>query len=252
MWRNAGRFRPRRRRCRSVPNERRDSEADRVDDTSDESDAFTLECTEEIRDIEIPAETIKITRRPRAMGKLYADPVQRCNDETYDESKCRKVASLQSLWQSHSLAASKVYPVALWRILGAVLGESKTTQTKVLQAVASILSAEEGKKWPLSRRSLDAKVMQSNGTILPRLQRAVEIDLGDLSASFNILQKPIPFEFVDPVIAWALCANKLSKKHKLFFKYKSLHHPLNGELLYGASMQNGMMLKRACERLPTS
>ena len=256
MWRNAGRYRPSRRRQRAVNNQDpvEDRVEDREDRVDDECDAFSSEDETGIPMgiPEIPAETIKITRRKHAMGKLYAGPVQRCNDATYDESKCRNVASLQRLWQSHSSLASKIYPVALWRILGAVLGESKTTQTKVLQAVASILSAEEGKKWPLSRRALDAKVLQKAGTIIPRVQRAVEIDLGDLSSSFAILKKPIHFEFVDPVIAWALCANKLSKKHKLFFKYKSLHHPLNGELLDGASMQNGMMLKRACERLPTS
>ena len=251
MWRNAGRFRPSRRRNASVHNESHHRiEEDRVD--ADECDVLTTEFTEESRAIEIPPETIKITRRARGVGKLNPDPVNRCNDETYDECKCRNVASLQALWQSHSLAAGKVFPVAVWRILGAVLGESKTTQGKVLQAVASILSAEDRKKWPLSRRSLDAKVLQSTGTILPRLQRAVEIDLGDLSSRFAILKKPIHFEFVDPVIAWALCANKLSKNHKLFFNYKSLHHPLNGETLYGASMQNGMLLKRACERLPAS
>ena len=277
MWRNAGRYRPRRRQHPSVHNEPpHRSEEDRVDESDSSSaevnsdieisaetpefpaensdieiPAETPEFPEVNSAIEIPAETIKITRRTRAMGNLCVDPVQRCNDETYDVSKCRNVASLQSLWQSHSLTSAKVYPVALWRILGAVLGESKTTQTKVLKAVAAILSAEEGKKWPLSRRALDAKVLQSTGTILPRLLRAVQIDLSDLSSKFKILQNPICFEFVDPVIAWALCASNLSKKHELFFNYKSLHHPLNGELLYGASMQNGMMMKRACERLPT-
>ena len=115
MWRNAGRFRSTRESVQVVsPSESvqvvspsvsvqvvfPSSEEDSVTDECDEVEApVSPEFAEESTrlDIEIPAETITITRRTRGMGKLYDGPVEQCNKETYDQSKCRNLVAIQRL-----------------------------------------------------------------------------------------------------------------------------------------------------------
>ena len=79
--------------------------------------------------------------------------------------------------------------------------------------------------------------------------RTVSIDLGHIGVAG--LTKPITFTFMDPLFAWASCADKLSREHPLHFTYKPLYHPTSGELLYGASVQNGKIMKEACAKLPS-
>ena len=78
--------------------------------------------------------------------------------------------------------------------------------------------------------------------------RRAKIDLSHIDLPG--LHKSILFTFIDPVFAWSTCADKLSGEHNLYFKYKALKHPTSGDLLYGSSVQNGMIMKKACERLP--
>ena len=111
-----------------------------------------------------------------------------------------------------------------------------------------LLGAHEKERWPKTRRQVDEKMVKTVGSFHPRVMRRVRIDLSHINLTG--LQKPILFTFLDPVFAWAVCADKLSDKHNLYFKYKALKHPESGELLYGSSVQNGMIMKKACERLP--
>ena len=68
----------------------------------------------------------------------------------------------------------------------------------------------------------------------------------DLSHHGNA--EPVSFTFLDPVFAWAICAQKLSQTRELYFEYKPLVHPATGENLYGASVQNGKLMREACSR----
>ena len=87
------------------------------------------------------------------------------------------------------------------------------------------------------------------GLFYPRVLRRIEIDLS--YHKLPGLQKPVTFEFLDPLFAWSICAHKLTLHgHKLHFKYQARTHPTTGEALYGASVANGEFMRRACERGP--
>lgn len=160
-------------------------------------------------------------------------------------------SQLQQLWLEHARAAGSLYPPSVWRVINAVIGQSKQTQTKVLNAVKPMLSSQERQNWPTSRRQVDAKLLKSVGSFHSRVVRRVSIDLSHIG--FPQLRKPIEFAFLDPVFTWANTADKLSCKygHTLYFKYQSRNHPVTGEDLYGASVQNGKIMRKACERVPT-
>ncbi len=111
-----------------------------------------------------------------------------------------------------------------------------------------MLSTVEKKHWPKSRKKIDEKILKNVGTFWPRVTRRVFIDLSHVG--LTSLQKKILFKFIDPVYAWAACANKLSAEHPLYFKYKPRRHPTNGNLMYGSTVQNGEILRKACERVP--
>lgn len=126
--------------------------------------------------------------------------------------------------------------------------EPKTTQSKVLQAVVPMLSASERKQWPQTRQQIDRTILKTLGACYTRVMRTVSIDLGHIGVAG--LTKALTFTFVDPLFAWASCAEKLSRDHPLYFTYEPLYHPTSGELLYGASVQNGKIMQQACARLP--
>jgi hypothetical protein len=44
----------------------------------------------------------------------------------------------------------------------------------------------------------------------------------------------------------------LSRKRKLHFRYSKRRHPVSDELLYGASVKNGLIMQKACARIPMS
>ena len=88
------------------------------------------------------------------------------------------------------------------------------------------------------------------GSLYPRVTLVLNIDLSTLNLPG--LTKPVRFPFLDPIFSWVRCADKLSRQHKLHFKYTELRHPDTGEHLYGASVANGEIMKRACEKLTAS
>ena len=135
----------------------------------------------------------------------------------------------------------------MWRVLNSVLDQSKVTQTKVLQAVLPMLSSQERKCWPTSRNQVDAVITKTVGNFHARVTRRVSIDLSYIG--LDGLIKPIEFVFIDPVFAWAVCADELSHEHILHFEHQSLCHPVTGERMYGASVKNGTIMEEACKRV---
>ena len=127
--------------------------------------------------------------------------------------------------------------------------EPKSTQSKVLQAVVPMLNSSERINWPRTRQQIDQTITKKLGTCYSRIKRTVSIDLSHIGLAG--LEKPISFTFIDPLFAWATCAAHLSRENPLFFKYKPLYHPTSGELLYGASVQNGKIMQKACAKLPS-
>ena len=143
-----------------------------------------------------------------------------------------------------------MFPKCMWALLQAVKSESKVTQDKVLLAVRPILSATGRRDWPKTRVNLDSKIKKHVGSVYPRVTHIVDINLTKLNLPG--LTKPVRFAFLDPIFAWVRCADKISREHKLHFEYKELRHPETGESLYGASVANGLIMKRACEKVPFS
>ena len=160
----------------------------------------------------------------------------------------RDVHIIQQLFQSHALAASKLYPKGLWRVLNSVNKESRGTQTAVLKACSKLLSSSERKFWPQSRRAVDRLISKRLGSFFPRVMRTIEIDL--THHNLTTIRSPIQFTYMDPVFAWANCAYELSKTNKLHFQYKPLYCPDSGELLYGSSVQHGEIMRQACLSRP--
>jgi hypothetical protein len=194
------------------------------------------------------ADTLSITRRKPNFGTVRAESIP-AGQRTFDFHKARNVSDLQSLSQQFIKEQAENFPIALWRVLGAVLEQSKQTQSKVLEAVAPLLSTRDRKTWPTTRAALDYQLAK-NGCLSARWRRTVSIDLSHIGLSK--LKDPISFNFVDPVFAWASCAERLSHKHPLHFTYRERVHPHTGEKMYGSSVQHGEFMKEACRRTPTS
>jgi hypothetical protein len=160
----------------------------------------------------------------------------------------RSPTQIQSFWTDQAEKVSSLYPQAVWRVLNSVLDQSKLTQNKVLQAVIPVLEKDEQKLWPTTRKQIDAKLKRSVGVFHARVTRRKSIDLSHIG--LQGLQDPIEFKFLDPVYCWAVCANDLSQEHTLHFQSTVLRHPVTGESLYGASVQHGRLMKRACDKTP--
>ena len=195
-----------------------------------------------------PLSHVHITRRRKDFAKAavgnspWAYGVQPRVDAV-----ARNIAAVQMLWREHAGAAAKLFPQSLWRLLDATKLESKTTQTKVLRACLPLLSPEDRKHWPKSRKRVDAK-LNKLGSFHARITRRVTIDLThyDLPG----LHKPFVFTFMDPVFAWAICADKLSRQHEMYFCHIPATHPNTGEPMYGASVACGEIMRKACSKCP--
>ena len=235
MWANAGRY-------RFVFHEQSNSSQEESTQESEEASEEASECEDYEPDI---IKAITITRRAPSFGveKDYRQNLV----PTQSICKARNILGIQSFWKHCAESVSELYPPALWRVLDSVLDQSKITQDKVLQAVRHVLNKEEQQLWPTSRKQIDSKLVQLVGTFHARVTRRVQIDLSHIR--LNGVDK-IEFHFLDPVFSWTVCANQLCKTHVLHFEYKQLSHPTTGELLYGASVRHGRLMKRACAKIP--
>jgi hypothetical protein len=228
MWHNAGRF-----------IEEGGNSSSEAGDSSVSSDSIGMaaEADEEQSASAAPEPTssLDITRRSAAFGVVRTNNPTNTSGhaQSHNCASSRDISAVQNLWCDHASEAGKLYPPSVWRLLNAVKGQSKITQSKVLQAVIPMLSVEERRNWPKTRSILDSNLLKSCGSFHPRVTRRVSIGLSHIG--LPALRKPIQFTFIDPIFAWAECADKLSREHNLYFKYKPRHHPVSGELLYGTS-----------------
>lgn len=242
MWRNAGRF-------VSSASDESAEDSSCYESSADSSDKmqFVDDDTDSSTD-KNSIDPLEITRRAPSFGVEVC--VQQTGvQQTAELEKARDISALQDFWQEQAAAVNAQYPSAVWRILESVLDQSKVTQDKVLQAVNDILNKSEQENWPKTRKQVDTKLKSTVGTFHARVTRRIRIDLSHID--LHGLANPIQFEFLDPVFSWTVCANELSKKHTLHFEYKQLRHPVTRELLYGASVQHGQLMKRVCAKIPT-
>ena len=265
MYNNSGRYR------RSIYVVNSCSSVESNDEEDADSSADYGSSTSESAAVLPPPSTLVITRRQKNFGITTTPPLpEKQNipqkfsprDITVVKKTCVHVKSkrktcvhvpifqVQDLWIELATKAGKLFPKCMWAMLNAVKSESKVTQDKVLQAVRPILSAQMRREWPKTRNQLDKKIRKHVGSLYPRVTLVVDIDLSALNLPG--LTKPVRFPFLDPIFAWVRCADKLSRQHKLHFKYQELRHPDTGEHLYGASVANGLIMKRACEKLTVS
>ena len=253
MWGNAGRFK------------RRRSVAWKPDDSGSDTSEATASCTLESEESDVTDEsdgtapatldeetilqnTLSITRRSYTFGALSSPVSSSVNSNIqHNWQNVRDISEIQKLVRLHTKDLVSTYPVAVWRVLGSVLDQSKVTQSKVLQAVSELLSPVDRKVWPKTREVIDMKLLKF-GSVSSRWTRTVRIDLSHLP--LRGLREPIIFMFKDPVVTWVSCAERLSKNHQLFFQYRARLHPETGEKLYGSSVQNGKIMLEACRQIP--
>lgn len=220
-------------------------ETDDSQSETDDSQAESDDAQSESESDDLPVSELDLTRRQNGFGFLSA-PTSDGNEE--DASHGRDVAAEQKLYQSHCAAAGKIFPKSVWRIMNTVKYLPKTTQTAVLQACKIMLPSCDRKVWPSNRKYIDAKLQKRLGSFHPRVTRTIKIDLSH--HKLPGLATPFTFSFIDPLFAWANCAYRLSKSHRLYFQHRALVHPTSGERLYGASVQNGDIMREACQTRP--
>ena len=235
MWTNAGRFLA-----------QKTNDSDSSTNPDDQLSACSDRSSESDRSLTTLVSSMDITRRQSDFGiSAEGDDVISAAAPTTEQ--VRDIASLQNLWHDLANEAGKLYSKSFWRVLQAVHNQSKLTQSKVFQAVTPMVPSQERREWPKTRSQVDSKLTKYIGSFYPRVTRRIMIDLSNCGVAG--LNKPIVFSFIDPVFAWAQCAAKLSQTHKLHFKYKQLRHPESGELMYGASVANGLIMKKSCEKI---
>ena len=196
--------------------------------------------------VAFPPQTIVITRRSNTFGVIQPD-VSHANTHGHNWDHVRDISAIQRFSTAHTKDLAGTYPVGTWRVLGSVLEQSKVTQNKVLKAVSTLLPARARKLWPTTREVLDSKLSKL-GCASSRWTRTATIDLSHID--LPELKDPITFKFIDPVVAWVQCAERLSHKHKLYFTYRERLHPDTGEKLYGSSVQHGQIMLQACRKIP--
>ena len=252
MWRNAGRYyAPKKARlsteARGISSQKHVC-PDRIEQEEEGHDADE---EEEEHPEEAQPSVLSISRRQPAFGVVRSTrATEQLSSALVHLQKARDIAALQQFFTEHACKACESYPQSLWRVLDAVLDQSKACQDRVLESVLPLLSAQERKVWPRRRAYIDNKLNRTLGTFHARVTRIASIDLSHFK--FHGLEDPIQFEFLDPVFAWAVRADKLIRNNiKFHFDYSERHHPVHGVPLYGASVANGLLLKRACAKLPT-
>ena len=109
-----------------------------------------------------------------------------------------------------------------------------------------MLSKSEVAVWPNSRRRIDDALKRQLGNFHAHVLRSVIIDL--VHHGLPGLRKPIKFRFIDPIYAWIDCAYKLGQTEELMFSYQPVYAP-SGHRLYGGSVAQGDIMRKACERL---
>ena len=141
MWANAGQFV----RCGACSS---DVESSSLDDSASDnddsaSDADDSNCSSQHS---VP-DTLQLSRRQRKFGDIAATDFTASPQCHLDEKKVRDISAIQLLLQEHTETLAALYPVTLWRILGAVMDQSKAVQTKVLKAVSALLSSVDRKSF---------------------------------------------------------------------------------------------------------
>ena len=252
LWKNAGRYR---RRTRPRDGDTSPASVTSARDSSSDSvisDASAFDTGDfPSGPVVDPPNSLTVTRRCTFFGKHRPVSVeeQPTLHDVPDLEAARNIHQLQEFYHRYESQASKLFPPNVWRVVNAVMLEPKTTQSKVLQAVVSMLNSHERKQWPLTRQQIDNQIIKKLGPCYTRVMRSISIDLSHIG--LTALTKPITFSFLDPIFAWTSCADKLSREYPLHFTYKPLYHPTSGELLYGASVQNGKIMQQACAKLPS-
>ena len=206
MWANAGQF---------IRHQSSDSSGSSDEPASSESctesdwmeHRYSLEEAEDDSERDDPVtSTLSITRRTHTYGTMQApDPPANCRTHNWDN--IRDISAIQTLDADHTKQLAATFPAGLWRVLGSVLDQSKTTQSKVLRAVSTLLSARDRKIWPTTREMVDTKLSKF-GSISSRLTRTASVDLShiDLAA----LHEPIAFKFLDKYLKFCARCTKLA------------------------------------------
>ena len=105
-----------------------------------------------------------------------------------------------------------------------------------------------GRKWPRNNRLLRKIVQRNAGNFWDNVMYSKKICL-------RRFQLPhcdsVTFSYVDPLFVWIQHANLLhNARHELRWRPKSLHHPQSHERVYGAGVQYGLLLEKACHDVP--
>ena len=120
------------------------------------------------------------------------------------------------------------------------------------QAVKSLflrqpLMPSFGHRWPTSIRGLRDRVRNKAGSFWDNVLCSHKIDL----RRFQLPVKEVLFTYVDPVYTWIRQANLVCQKgHKLVWEPQSLYQRDTDEVMYGAGVEFGLLLRAARETIP--
>ena len=159
---------------------------------------------------------------------------------------------MQNRWREFVGQVSSCCSPEFWYLYNTIKDQSVRCQDAVLLGVKTLLRKKKmgccNRKWPRNNRLLRKIVQRNAGHFWDNVMYLKKICL-------RRFQLPhcdsVTFSYVDPLFVWIQHANLLhDARHELRWRPKSLHHPQSHERVYGAGVQYGLLLEKACQDVP--
>jgi len=187
-------------------------------------------------------------RRPSPWGRVTTWTAPVCGPARYshNEDYVRDYRQVQNMWSNYVQVTRGLCADSFWELFNTVRKESTVCRDAVMSCAKTLLGYR-GQRWPRSTRVLRKKILKNAGRFWDVVTRTCTIDL----TSFQLpgVDK-VPFSFIDPLYMWINRCNKLIQAGKpLHWDPTVLHHPENGEEVYGAGIQYSLLLRAATSSL---
>ena len=176
----------------------------------------------------------------------------------YNGPRTRSYRELQEIWESMVATTHACVDPRFWKMYKVLLSQTITCRDNVLSVTKQLLLAgnvylepKVGTRWPVCNRSLRERVTRKNGGVF--------WDLVTQNSTIDLKQFNLPgcesvnFEFVDPIWEYIQRCDALQKSgFHLEWKPTSLVNPRNGEELFGAGIQHGLLFRDAAQTIPSN
>lgn len=158
--------------------------------------------------------------------------------------------AMQKIWGEYIKNVASCCSPVFWETYDKIRTEKAACADKLLHHVHNLLKKHGtlrlGHRWPTSTRSLRLRIRNKAGWFWDNVLQHHCIDLRRFGHQFG----RISFTFVDPIYVWIQQCVKLHKhKISLVFEPHVLRNP-EGEPMYGAGIEYGLLLRSAQAKIP--